>query len=393
MTMTSFQLAHPKRLARRAGAFTLVELMVSVTVLVILMLVVANFVSLVQRTWVRSNSRVSQFREARIAFDLLTRNLSQATLNTYWDNNFDNLGEDAAGQSITKATSYIRQSEFQFVCGPTVGGGGLFAGGGTSQEYPGHGVFFQAPLGVTSLVAAATGAANTENMVNLMCGRGYFVAWGSDEEFRPTFLNTIKSVPPRFRLRLMEFSPTAENNQIYLPSLRPIITHSKQWFASALTSVVKSDSETVANHAFTRPVAENILALIISPQTNTFGNPAINPTAIAPNYVYDSTLITNPGAAAGGTAQGTRHLLPPLLKISMVALDQMAGEQLSFSDTLRQEVIGKVGSLFTGASNLTQDLEGTPEEPGELKTLLLQKKLNFRIFTTTIALKQARWSL
>ena len=134
-------------------------------------------------------------------------------------------------------------------------------------------------------------------------------------------------------------------------------------------------------------------ALIISPQTNTFGNPAINPTAIAPNYVYDSTLITNPGAAAGGTAQGTRHLLPPLLKISMVALDQMAGEQLSFSDTLRQEVIGKVGSLFTGASNLTQDLEGTPEEPGELKTLLLQKKLNFRIFTTTIALKQARWSL
>ena len=376
--------------------FTLVELMVSVTVLVILMLVVANFVSLVQRTWVRSNSRVSQFREARIAFDLLTRNLSQATLNTYWENDFDSLGSDSAGQAITKAKNYVRQSELQFVCGPTVGGSGLFSSAGSPQDYPGHGVFFQAPLGVTSLVTPTTGGASvadTENMVNLMCGRGYFVAWGSDEAFRPTFLDQVNTVPPRFRLRLMEFSPTSERNLIYSPALRPITAHSKKWFAGALTSVVQDSNEAATSRAFTRPVAENILALVISPQTNSFGNTTVNPTAIAPQYTYDSTLITNPGATPNGTTQGSRHLLPPMLKVSMVALDHLGGEQLSFSDTLRQEVIGKVGELFKTASSLQKDLEGTPDQPGALKELLLQRKLNFRIFTTTIALKQARWSL
>jgi uncharacterized protein (TIGR02599 family) len=48
--------------------FTLIELLVSMTFLVILMLVVSQVVGIVQRTWVRSNSRVSQFREARTAF-------------------------------------------------------------------------------------------------------------------------------------------------------------------------------------------------------------------------------------------------------------------------------------------------------------------------------------
>ncbi|MBE7496322.1 MAG: Verru_Chthon cassette protein C [Verrucomicrobiaceae bacterium] len=382
-----------RRRGNRAG-FTLVELMVSVTVLVILMLIVANFVSLVQRTWVRSNSRVSQFREARIAFDLLTRNLSQATLNTYWENEFENLGNDSAGQVITKAKNYIRQSELQFVCGPTVGTNGLFQAG-AATDFPGHGVFFQAPLGVTSLVASSnSNAADTENLVNLMCGRGYFVEWGSDESFRPAFLSQLQTVPPRFRLRLMEFSPTAEQNQIYSPAFRPIVDNSKRWFQGAITSVTQSGDETAANRAFTRPVAENILCLIISPQNSTAGagTAATNPFSIAPQFVYDSTLINNPGAS-GGTAQGTRHLLPPLLKVSMVALDHLAGEQLSANQTLRQELISTVGSLFQTASRLQEDLEGTPEQPGALKSLLLDKRLNFRIFTTSIALKQSRWSL
>jgi uncharacterized protein (TIGR02599 family) len=385
------------QLRARVG-FTLVELMVSVTVLVILMLVVANFVSLVQRTWVRSNSRVSQFREARIAFDLLTRNLAQATLNTYWENEFDNLGNDSAGQIITKARNYIRQSELQFVCGPTVGAGGLFSSGST-QDFPGHGAFFQAPLGVTSLVAApASTAADTENLVNLMCGRGYFVEWGSDESFRPGFLSQVQSVPPRFRLRLMEFSPTAERNLIYSPALRPIVEHSKQWFQGAITSGVEDGDETAATRAFTRPVAENILCLVIAPQTSATGavfsggSAGSSPHAIAPQFIYDSTLINNPGAGSS-VSQGTRHLLPPILKVSMVALDHLAGEQFSARQDLREEVISTIGSLFNNASSLQSDLEGTPEEPGTLKKLLLEKRLNFRIFTTSIPLKQARWSL
>lgn len=396
--MKRFFIASTRSADCRRG-FTLVEIMVSVTILVVLMMIVANFVSLVQRTWVRSNSQVSQFREARIAFDLLTRNLSQATLNSYWENEFENLGNDSAGQVVTKARNYIRQSELQFVCGPTVGANGLFASG-SAPNYPGHGVFFQAPLGITNRASTpvANGAADTENMVNLMCGRGYFVEWGSDEAFRPTFLASIGSVPPRFRLRLMEYSPTAEENKIYRPDYRPIVDHSKQWFQDALTTQVQAGTEKGVG-AVTRPVAENILCLIISPQTSaaslsTPGGATGKVYDIAPMFVYDSTLVANPGATAkSGSAQGTRHLLPPILKVSMVALDHLAGEQLSFNDTLRQEVVGAVGAGFQNAANLQADLEGTPDTPGTLKQLLITKRLNFRIFTTSIALKQSRWSL
>ncbi|MCX6839897.1 MAG: Verru_Chthon cassette protein C [Verrucomicrobia bacterium] len=348
------------RLERFRVAFTLIELLVSMTFLVILMLVVTQVVGIVQRTWVRSNSRVSQFREARTAFDVMTRALSQATLNTYWDNEFDPLRTDAAGQQVKRARNYIRQSELQFISGPTTQ---VLAGAaGEASSYPGHAVFFQAPLGITRLSAATGTETNTENMVNLLCGRGYFVEWGDDQSFRPPFLSSLNSVPTRQRLRLMEYSPTAEMNRIYDSTLRPLVdsqtgvNNGKRWFNegefAALNSVI-INSETAATRAFTRPVAENILALIISPQIETTGNTSVQPYSIAPSYLYDSTLQVNPGASAStSNPQGTQHLLPPLLKVTMVALDERSGEFLSRSenDTMRGEVLASVALLFQTAA-------------------------------------------
>jgi len=372
--------------------FTLIELLVSMTFLVILMLVVTQVVGIVQRTWVRENSRVSQFREARTAFDVLSRNLSQATLNTYWGNEYDNLGSDSLGQALAKAKSYVRQSELQYISGPT--SSLLNAVSGNAKSYPGHAVFFQAPLGITKLVAASGVQANTENMVNLLCGRGYFVEWGNDAPYRPPFLNTLKTVPVRQRLRLMEYSPTAEMNRIYDNSLRPITEHSKEWFQDALTNVVQAN-ETVATRAFTRPIAENILALVISPQVETTGNTGTQPYSIAPNYLYDSTLTANPGATAlAANPQGTRHLLPPILKVTMVALDERSGEFLARqeNESMRQKVLETAAALFKSASSYASDLAGTDNKPGTLEQTLITNKLSYRVFTTTIALKQARWS-
>lgn len=387
---------------RGVSAFTLIELLVSVTFLVVLMLVVTQVIGVVQRSWVRANSRVSQFREARTAFDALTRSLSQATLNNYWDNDYDSQGSDAAGQQILLAADYFRQSELQFICGPTASV--VPGAAGSAQNYPGHAVFFQAPLGVASLVAT-TGAAsstsggatvNTENMVNLLCGRGYFVEWGSDVSFRPVFLDKLKnSVPVRNRLRLMEYSPTAEKNRIYDTNLRPITTHSMQWYADVLTTEVQGTTETAATRAFTRPVAENIIALVISPQVETTGNTTNNPYDIAPNYIYDSTLKVNPGAKPINTSpQGTQHLMPPLVKVSMVALDERSGEFLSRAenDGMRNQLLQGIGQMFQSATSLTAELDGTPDKMGLLPALLLAQKLNYRIFSTTIVLKQGRWS-
>lgn len=397
----------------QAAAFTLVELMVSMTILVILMLVISNFIGLVQRTWVRTNTTVSQFREARIAFDIMTRNISQATLNSYWQTKRVELGKSLT-QTIYTSAGFTRTSELQFVSGPTAGNssGALFASASNST-YPGHGVFFQAPLGITSLVATTESAeiANTQNMVNLLCGRGYFVAWGDDEAFRPSWL-TQKGVPSRFRLRLMEFSPTAEKNRIYDASLRPLINpdtglpntnFSKKWFleaanskgdnTSAISQTSSSNTENESSRAFTRPVAENILALIISPQMPSVGQAAIKPYRIAPEYSYDSLLIQSPGAQVTGDdqsgfgPQGTQHVLPPVLNVTMVALDARGGERLSneAEKALREKMISKVTTRFTSVAKYDEDLIA-------LKKDLQEARLAYRVFTTSIPLTAARWS-
>lgn len=382
------------------GAFTLIELLVSVTFLVILMLVVTQVIGIVQRSWVRANSRVSQFREARRAFDLIAQNLAQATLNTYWTNDLQQLSSDALGQAIQSPTAYKRQSELHFICGPTT----QILTGATGSNYPGHAVFFQAPLGVVR--GDTKGTVNTANLTNLLCGRGYFVEWGSDANYRPAFLSQspyTETVPVRNRLRLMEWSPTAEMNDIYSSNFRNDPGSIRQWYqdpsSGALAAEVKSGDDASANTGgryFTRPVAENILALIISPQTEntntTSGVVSQDVYSIAPNYLYDSALV---GAATTKTSsQGTQHLLPPMLKVTMVALDERSGESLSseINATTRSKVLSGLSSLFTSASNYTSDLEGTSDSPGAIKTLLLNAKLNYRVFTTTIALRQARFS-
>lgn len=391
--------------ARSRQAFTLVELMVSVSILVILMLVVANFVNLVQRTWVRTNSNISQFREARLAFDAMTRNVSQATLNTYWQTGTTQVSSiDRLGTTL-QGTGYRRHSELQFACGPTVGAASALFTTGTAANFPGHGVFFQAPLGITSFVVstANTGAAvaDTQNMVNLLCGRGYFVAWGDDASFRPQFLNS-RGVPTRTRFRLMEFSPTAEKNPIYSDAYKlnyssdgRNVQNSKLWFqnatdssggtSAAINQTTRNQRENAADREFTRPIAENILALIISPRLSRVSRNLADTYSMAPNYSFDSTAMGPVAGNADFGQQGSQHLLPPLLHITMVALDARGGERLSFDSQLQTQVVQMVTSRFNSATNYEADLRA-------LENDLAQKRLAYRVFTSAIPLRQSRWS-
>lgn len=387
--------------SRRDHGFTLVELLLSMTILSVLMLVVVNVIGIVQQQWTRSNSRVTAFREARMAFDVLNRNLSQATLNTYWGTNDEVIGTDAAGQQRIRGVNYKRVSELQFVCGQTTGL--IPAAAGQKDTYPGHGVFFQAPLGVTRMVAANGTAVDTENMVNLLCARGYFVSWGDDAAFRPAFLNSVSTVAPRFRYRLMEYSPSAEVNAIYydpaattsIASRRPIELRSKQWFADVLGSVVTSN-DTAASYGFTRPVAENIIALVISPQIDGSNVGGLAPESIAPLYEYDSTLVTSPGAPTSANAppQGTQHMLPPLLKLTMVALDSAAGAQLAErgNEVQQQRLAAVLGPLFVDAQGINNPQSTYRQNLQTIEDFLREEKLNYRVFTSTVVMKQARWS-
>ena len=67
---------------RRIVGFTLLELMVSMVVLALLMLVVFNMLETTTKAWSQSTERVQTFKEARVAFEGLTRRIGQAMLNT-----------------------------------------------------------------------------------------------------------------------------------------------------------------------------------------------------------------------------------------------------------------------------------------------------------------------
>jgi uncharacterized protein (TIGR02599 family) len=80
----------------------------------------------------------------------------------------------------------------------------------------------------------------------------------------------------------------------------------------------------------------------------------------------------------------------------MVALDQTSGEFLAREENseMRDAILGQLSDYFKTASKFDSDLRGDEEQTlGGLEGLLVSNKLSYRVFTTTIPLKQSRWSL
>jgi len=364
------------------AAFTLVEVLVSMTVLLILLLISAQVIGTVQSTWTTSNARISQFREARTAFDIITRNLSQATLNTYvdYDNSYLNPSSTTtAGATTLTPQNYVRKSNLRFVCDQAAA---LVPQAGGLVNTPGHALFFQAPLGIAHNAAYV-------GLDRLLCGRGYFVQYTSDDFFRPEIL---PAGLPRYRYRLMEFSPPAEKNLIY-SGQDAAGTQNNEWFAGAGVPLEQEENGP-ANPGLTRPIADNIIALIISPQTETDPNGVLEPTAIAPNFAYDSLTVGAAGAVGGGggnlAGQGTQHLLPPLVKVVLIAIDEKSADRLTQGDTSGTPPFGAtISDLIdedTEAANLNVTLEQIAQE-------LRNRRVNYRIFSATVVLRGAKWSI
>ncbi len=335
--------------------FSLVEVMVSMSILSILLLVIAQLVSLTQKTWTRSNARISQFREVRFAFDLITKNLSQATLGSYLMDERENPNDPTS-----PIATYRRKSDLQFVCGQA---SDLLPG---VPDTSGHAVFFQAPLGVIGDPANA-------GLTNLLCGRGYFVQYGSDESFRPGFLPD-EGVKNRFRV--MEYSPYAESNSVYSPA-------AGGWFADAGKELDKDDeaSGTSTTRGLTRPIADNIILLLLSPRLKDAADEG-GDVSIAQKFAFDSKQITNALTTQYPTAQGTQNVLPPLVRVVMVAIDESSAEKLALADKL-SELVKSSGASFNSATEIDRDI-------GTLEESLRAQRLNYRVFSTILALGDNR---
>jgi uncharacterized protein (TIGR02599 family) len=357
--------------------FTLVEIMVSLAVLTILLMISAQVIGQVQSTWSASNARVSQFREARTAFDILTRNLGQATLNTYIDYDTNYLASAGAAAATTAPGSYVRRSDLHFVCGRA---SDLVQGG--DSMLPGHAVFFQAPLGVSNTPAYV-------GLDKLLCARGYFVQFSSDESWAPRFIQNRQS---KFRYRLMEFSPPTELNTMYAASAtvasNPRAPIPRTWFARAGAAATGNAAQQAAA-LLTRPVADNIVALIISPrrepQVANEAESASGPTQIAPAYAYDSSAIVNP---SNDSPQGTQHLLPPMVRVVLIAIDEKSADMLD-----QQAGGGGTPPLGSDIDTQLTQAHNLETEVNTITTLLQQRKVNYRVFSATIQLRGAKWSI
>ena len=399
----------------RAG-FTLVELMLSVAVIAGLMYFMVGTIDQTQKVWVRTSEKITEFQSARGAFESMTRRLSQATLNTYWRAHDDNV------DAVKAAFKFRRQSELQFISGPTM----RFFGAtpeptGLSkplaQAYPTHAVFFQAPIGYTE-EPPSTGTVNLpyyRNLDSLLATCGYFIEYGTDPS-RPPFIDTL-NMPDRYRHRLMEMTIPSERLTIFqrpvdeLGYVDPRVFDEKNGYYGGMvdTNRIPKSSwtrplwmkeaflrETVSGKSrftFARVRAENVIALIILPKLADKDRATPNQLELAPQYEFDSWRILTGKTESVGTPSrkvdntARDNLLPQIVQVTMVAVDEKAIAR--FGPT--------VSKIPSWTDNLFANAKVVDDYTADMKTLEQRliddpAKPNYRIFTADIVLRGSKWS-
>jgi uncharacterized protein (TIGR02599 family) len=327
--------------------------MVAVALLALILAVTASLVDSSSRIWRQANAKIESFQNARAAFDILTARLSAATLNTYWDY-YDSSGT-AYRLSPQPATfepaRYGRYSDLHFVTGrasdllvpPPMGITALAT----------QAVFFTAPSGLSAnrTYRDATG---------LLGACGYFVGFGSDAATKPAILAT----PDRYRWRLMELSPPVEELEVFEAS------SGGAWFTTPATT------------GRIRPVADNVIALVVWPRRPPQDDP--DGDDLTDDYTYDSrTSLPWSGTPLRQPVQA--HQMPPTLHLTMVAIEEDAAKRIESGTTPPAAISTALAGLFAAVDSYEADISS-------LETRLADARIGFRTFSTTIALRESRWS-
>lgn len=361
------------------GGFTLVEFLVSMALLSLVSVLLVSMTNSTASTWKYTAGKIEQFRSASNAFEAMTRRISQATLNTYWDYQYPN------NDTTQPPISYVRQSELRFIAGQMQ----TLSGSGTPHR-PTYGMFFQAPLG---FVDDTTNFGGMENLLNTW---GYYVEFNADT--RPGFISSGSNPPPaHWRYRLMElmqpsnkmslysytsgtgrYQPGIPNNWLYTSANPPAGFSGFEWFTDALNATPPQ----------THMLAENVIALVLLPklsqEQDTTG------VQLSPHYSYDSTKTDDANDPAGAVSPSLnwKNQLPPVVQVTMIAIDEASanrvasGSGLPFFDTYLQS------PYFTDPAKL----DGATGDLAALQAALSSHHVNFRVFTSNISIRAAKWS-
>ncbi len=372
-------------------AFTILELLVASVVFIVIVGVVLNFTDQTSKIWRSATAKIQAFQEARAGFDSMTRNLAQAMLNTYYDY-YDsaNVSRSSLTSSAALAnfvpTTYDRMSDLHFVSGQAA----TLLASEPAIKTQTHGIFFQAPKGYSVAY---------DNLDNALNATGYFLQFDDGAAAVPDFIKNSAGFKPRNRFRMMEMTQSSEMLGVYDPSKGP--NEKNDWFT---------------DHAGTnsRVIAENVIALVLLPKLPERDD--ASGVALAPRYNYNSRVKLGassdsewPGASPafpgdpltatdpdGKSALMTRHhQLPPVVKAIMIVIDEASAARVQGDSTSAPSAIDLSGtSLFTDASKLDEDIQAVEDicnaKPGNLTGNT--QKLNYRVFSTDIIMRQAKWS-
>lgn len=391
----------PSRKSNRGG-FTIVELMVSTAIVALVMVILLQLTDQMTATWQYTRSKAEQFREARNAFDTMTRRISQATLNTYWD--YDD---------SSNPQSYVRASELRFICGPMQNGAKPLDRG-TRLRRPTHGIFFQAPFGLIAPTGSGPDWEQFKGLDEALNTCGYYVEVNGDDDLRPEFLaGRYEIAPLRIRSRLMELMQPAGAMSLYrytsgnpgeLPLIKRNPGFSREWVKELLDQTSGSDSDASNFRGLlAHPLAENIIALIILPKLPARDveelplTPEEKETALAPAYFYHSDET---GAAEGkpgklAAALNSKHQLPPIVQITMVAIDEASARQLDLRDITDDPLGIQNSECFISAGDFKEDLlydQSSSTGLDSLEKRLIDRRMNYRIFTQNVTIRGAKWS-
>ncbi len=417
-----------QKLLQKDAAFTLAEVIVSSALVVGIMGLLLTTVDQTRKTINSTTAKASQFQASRVAFDAMTRNLAQATLNTYWELDRD--------PKTRNPTGFRRQADLHFITGKAARD--TILGSTDEATYPTHAIFFQAPLGFSSETITNTSASKKyAGLSNLLSVVGYYVAWAPDANV-PSFLTKQSDYnASRHRYRLMQVLQPAESVMVYNSvnyttslSLSGIeqskYVNPTDWIKAALGKMDLPDTKNGVRQESQRVLAENIVALVIVPklaERDRTSKDVLND--LTDDYNYDSrpveafksqtrdrnnvpfsNLVKDLG---GDTDKRVKqlHQMPPILQVTMIAIDESSAMHLETAQTKLDATSPPPPDWAKGLFKKCTTVDAFHKELGDQenpeKTSLVYQlsnpdntlstpRMNYRVYNADVVIRGSKWS-
>jgi len=363
---------------RSNQGFTLAELLVAIAILTVILLLFSQMISRTSSIWLNGNSRMSQFREGRVAFNSLVSRLGEATVNQYFG--FQYSSSTINGITSYTPSTYYRRSDLRFISGPI---STVIPSISSSTEA----VFFLAPLGFSmgATFDQANGLPSCEGAPGLLNICGYYIQWSNVDVDRPSILaNAPTSSTPIYRFQLMQFVQPTEYMGLYAqttatawPAYGPI--SAAGWQTNALNESPDAPGE------WSRPIANNVVALILLPALST------SDTSGTLGFSYNS----DPKVPVTDSKNNPQNRLPPVMRVVLYTIDEVSAQKLA------RTAASAMPDLYTsGGTPLFQDPtklypNSTSGDPGDLsrfETILQTNKLNYHRFETAVQFGRNPWN-